>query len=76
MAGAKKYAHPLEDTTLDLYPLHERNTVTNFLTTKEGEGFDEQVIGKANTAGISSHGEADRRRICKTTDFDVHSESQ
>ena len=72
----KNYTHPLEDTTFDVYPLHERNRVTNIVTAGVGEGFDEQVIGKPNTAGFSGHGEEERGGIRMTTDFDAHSESQ
>ena len=52
----KKYTHPLEDTTFDVYPLHERNKITNIVAAGVGEGFNEQVIGKPKTAGFSGHG--------------------
>ena len=70
----EKYTHPLEDSTFDVYPLHERNTATKIVTTGEGEGLDEQVIGKPNVAGFSGHGEEERGGIRKTTDFDAQYE--
>lgn len=67
----KKYTHPLEDSTFDVYTLHERSRATNTVTAGVGERLEEQVIGGPETAGFSGRREEERGGIHKTTAFDV-----
>lgn len=67
----KKNTHPLDDSTLDVYPLHERHRATNIVNTGVGEGLEEQVISEPNIAGFLGHGEEESGGIHKTTDVDV-----
>ncbi|CAD6579774.1 MAG: hypothetical protein ASARMPRED_009244 [Alectoria sarmentosa] len=67
----KRYTHPLEDTTIDVYPLRERDTSTNITVIGTREGLEEHAIGGANTARFSGDGWNKREGIQKTTEFDV-----
>ncbi|CAD6594347.1 MAG: hypothetical protein ASARMPREDX12_008697 [Alectoria sarmentosa] len=67
----KRYTHPLEDTTIDVYPLRERDASTNVSAIGTGEGLEEHAIGGASTARFSGDGWNKREGIQKTTEFDV-----
>ena len=67
----KRYTHPLEDTTVDVYPLRERDKSTNITAIEMREGLEEHAIGGANTARFSGDGRNKREGIQKTTEFDV-----